>query len=208
MDHRTVKLGKRPARHDPRTLRLGDYLLPRLPTPKPRVDYTTKVPAGQWGMMANDKIGDCTCAAAGHMIEEWTAWSKPKMIVPADRDIVRAYSAITGYDPKDPATDQGPTSSTCSSIGVSKGLPATGSWPSSRSSRATTTTCAMRSSCSATATSASRYRSARRTNGSGPCLPAGRSDPGPPGRGAGTPSPSSATIPAPSRSWPGAHSSA
>src|SRR5579884_1536389 len=74
MDHRTVKLGKRPARHDPRTLRLGDYLLPRLPTPKPRVDYTTKVPAGQWGMMANDKIGDCTCAAAGHMIEEWTAW--------------------------------------------------------------------------------------------------------------------------------------
>ncbi len=107
MDHRTVKLGKRPARHDPRTLRLGDYLLPRLPTPKPRVDYTTKVPAGQWGMMANDKIGDCTCAAAGHMIEEWTAWSKPKMIVPADRDIVRAYSAITGYDPKDPATDQG-----------------------------------------------------------------------------------------------------
>jgi hypothetical protein len=58
MDHRAVQLGKRPGRHDPRTLRVGDSLLP--PTPRPRVDYTTKVPAGQWGMMANDRIGDCT----------------------------------------------------------------------------------------------------------------------------------------------------
>jgi hypothetical protein len=107
MDYRTVKLGKRPARHDPRTLELGNYLLPRLPEPKARIDYAAKVPAGEWGMMANDRIGDCTCAAAGHMIEEWTAWSKPRMVVPADRDIVKAYSAITGYDPKDPSTDQG-----------------------------------------------------------------------------------------------------
>jgi len=34
---------------------------------------------GTWGMMDNDQIGDCTCAAAGHLIMEWTAAAQSKM---------------------------------------------------------------------------------------------------------------------------------
>ena len=35
--------------------------------------------------MANDKYGDCTCAAAGQMIEEWTSNSGKTVIRPTSR---------------------------------------------------------------------------------------------------------------------------
>ena len=57
--------------------------------------------------MGNDKIGDCTCAAAGHLIMEWTSLAQPKMFTPTDPQIVAAYSAITGYNPKTGANDNG-----------------------------------------------------------------------------------------------------
>jgi hypothetical protein len=57
-------------------------------------------------MMDNDQIGDCTCAAAGHLIMEWTA-NASKMVTPTDQDIVTAYSAITGYNPVTGANDNG-----------------------------------------------------------------------------------------------------
>jgi len=60
-----------------------------------------------WGMMENDQIGDCTCAAAGHLIMEWTANSGKKMVTPTDKQIVAAYSAITGYNPSTGANDNG-----------------------------------------------------------------------------------------------------
>ena len=62
IDTRKLKLGKSTARHDPRTLLLASYVSHTLPTPPPAFDLTSKVKA--WGMMDNDQIGDCTCAAA------------------------------------------------------------------------------------------------------------------------------------------------
>jgi hypothetical protein len=62
---------------------------------------------GTWAMMDNDQIGDCTCAAAGHLIMEWTAAAQSKMATPADKQIVAAYSAITGYNPTTGANDNG-----------------------------------------------------------------------------------------------------
>ena len=73
-------MGKSVARHDPRTLLLASYVTPSLPTPPASFDLTSKVHA--WGMMDNDQIGDCTCAAAGHLIMEWTANAGKKMITP------------------------------------------------------------------------------------------------------------------------------
>jgi hypothetical protein len=58
-------------------------------------------------MMDNDQIGDCTCAAAGHLIMEWTANAGKKMVTPTDQQIVAAYSAITGYNPTTGANDNG-----------------------------------------------------------------------------------------------------
>jgi len=104
-DHSGMKLGKQTARHDPRTLQLGNYLrLETLPPPPPTADWSDRVQG--WGMMRNDAIGDCTCAAAGHLIMEWTA-NAGKEIVPSDADIVKAYSAITGYDPATGKNDNG-----------------------------------------------------------------------------------------------------
>jgi hypothetical protein len=98
------KLGRLPYRHDARRLLMAEYAA-SLPVPPPSCDWTEKVPV--WGMMANDSVGDCTCAGAGHLIVEWTA-NAGGIAYPTDADILAAYSAITGYDgtPGDD-TDQG-----------------------------------------------------------------------------------------------------
>jgi hypothetical protein len=106
IDPLKLKLGKHPARHDPRTLLLASYTTPALPTPPASFDLTTKVGAS-WGMMQNQLLGDCTCAAAGHLIMEWTANAGKKMITPTDKQIIAAYSAITGYNPTTGANDNG-----------------------------------------------------------------------------------------------------
>jgi hypothetical protein len=103
--HARVKLGKLPPKHDARTLQFANYIdgdkLPILPA---KYDWSSKVK--KWGMMKNDTLGDCTCAAAGHLIMEWTADNNVP-VVPADAAIVKAYSAITGYDPKTGKNDNG-----------------------------------------------------------------------------------------------------
>lgn len=106
IDPRKLKLGKLAARYDPRTLLLASYVTPALPVPPPSVDLTPKVGAS-WGMMDNDQIGDCTIAAAGHLLMEWTANAGKKMFTPTDKQIVSAYSAVTGYNPSTGANDNG-----------------------------------------------------------------------------------------------------
>jgi hypothetical protein len=106
IDPLKLKLGKGTARHDPRTLLMASYLTPALPTPPANFDLTSTVKS-PWGMMENDQIGDCTCAAAGHLIMEWTANAGKKMVVPTNKQIVAAYSAVTGYNPKTGANDNG-----------------------------------------------------------------------------------------------------
>jgi hypothetical protein len=106
IDPRKLKLGKTAARHDPRALLLATYITPELPAAPASFDVTSKMPA-DWGMMDNDQIGDCTCAAAGHLIMEWTANAGKKMVTPTDKQIVVAYSAITGYNPTTGANDNG-----------------------------------------------------------------------------------------------------
>jgi hypothetical protein len=105
IDPKKLKLGKAVARHDPRTLLLASYVSGTLPTPPTSLDLTTKVKS--WGMMENDQLGDCTCAAAGHLLMEWTANSGKKTFTPTDKQIVAAYSAITGYNPITGANDNG-----------------------------------------------------------------------------------------------------
>ncbi|HEY1678926.1 MAG TPA: hypothetical protein VGG04_14515 [Candidatus Sulfotelmatobacter sp.] len=105
IDPRKLKLGKSPARHDPRTLLLASYATTALPAAPATFDLTAKIKS--WGMMDNDQIGDCTCAAAGHLLMEWTANAGKKMFTPTDKQIVAAYSAITGYNPTTGANDNG-----------------------------------------------------------------------------------------------------
>ncbi|MGC2171598.1 MAG: hypothetical protein WA623_09450, partial [Candidatus Sulfotelmatobacter sp.] len=106
IDPLKLKLGKQAPRHDPRTLLFASYTTPALPAPPPALNVARKV-KGPWGMMDNDQIGDCTCAAAGHLIMEWTANAQSEMFTPSDQQIVAAYSAITGYNPVTGANDNG-----------------------------------------------------------------------------------------------------
>ena len=104
VDHSGLKLGKKPAHHDPRTLQMANYL--ELPAIPPAQDWTKKA-ASSWGMMLNDKLGDCTCAAVGHIIQAWTANAGPKEVVLPDQTILKTYEAVTGYKPSEPSTDRG-----------------------------------------------------------------------------------------------------
>jgi hypothetical protein len=104
VDHSRNKLGKRPARHDARTLQMANYL--ELPTIPPVRDWTQKA-AANWGMMLNDQLGDCTCAATAHLIQAWTSNAGPKEITLPDAAVLKAYEAVGGYNPKEPDTDRG-----------------------------------------------------------------------------------------------------
>lgn len=105
MSSRLGKLGRKPARHDPLTLPFARYLTGELPAPPESVDLTQGV--GSWPMMGNDELGDCTCAAAGHLIEAWTQAAKGAAQVIPDSAVLAAYEAVGGYVPGDPSTDQG-----------------------------------------------------------------------------------------------------
>jgi hypothetical protein len=106
IDPLKLKLGKHPPRHDPRTLQFATYATAALAAPPPSLDLTTKVKV-PWGMMDNAQVGDCTCAAAGHLMMEWSANAKSKTFTPSDAQIIAAYSAVTGYNPKTGANDNG-----------------------------------------------------------------------------------------------------
>lgn len=98
-----MKLGKGAVKHDARTLLFADYAT-KLPTPPASYSWDEKIK--KWGMMLNDSIGDCTIATAGHLIMSWSA-SQNKLTVIPDSEVIKAYSAITGYNPKTGLNDNG-----------------------------------------------------------------------------------------------------
>ena len=98
------KLGRLPAKFDSRTLKFARYSS-ALPTPPSHVNWASKV--ASWTMMDNDQIGDCTIAAAGHMVELWTNDEAGKAVIIPNSQIVAAYSAISGYNPVTGANDNG-----------------------------------------------------------------------------------------------------
>ena len=66
-DHSQMKLGRKAVKTDTRTLRLAKYLTPVLPPPPPAADWTKGI--ASWGMMLNDKLGDCTIAGVAHAVK-------------------------------------------------------------------------------------------------------------------------------------------
>ena len=72
---------------------------PILPDPPEELDLTNG--RTDWGVMLNNNLGDCTCAALGHLIQVWTGITVP------DSAILSTYEGACGYNPADPNTDQG-----------------------------------------------------------------------------------------------------
>ncbi len=93
------KLGKLAPRVDVRTLLLSRYVdRAALPAPPATLDLTAHV--GEWPMYANDRIGDCTVAAAGHMIEAWTAAAHGEAVEVTESAVLRAFDRVKLVDPQ------------------------------------------------------------------------------------------------------------
>ena len=94
----TQRLGKLPVRTDVRTLSLGRYVdSARLPSPPDAFDETSGV--AEWPMYANDRIGDCTTAAAAHMIEAWTSAGRGHAVEISERSVLDAFDHVKLVDP-------------------------------------------------------------------------------------------------------------
>jgi hypothetical protein len=119
MPRQAGKYGRQPFDRSRPHLTLERYLDPRTSLSRAglppvaltaEVDRATKVPS--WPMFCNDTLGCCTIAGLGHMFNAWTAYAAGTELQIADAEILRAYSAVGGYDPNagppgDNPTDQG-----------------------------------------------------------------------------------------------------
>ena len=100
------KLGANLAAPRPR-LKFEDYLRPT-PLPTPPAVFGHQNLITEWGMLGNDTVGDCAVAGPAHLSMLWARMGGRQARFD-DASVLAAYSAITGYDPADPATDQGST---------------------------------------------------------------------------------------------------
>ena len=107
-DYSQLKLGKGPARLKPQTLRLGKYLTGEFPPLPEELDNSRGIRTG-WGMLANDRLGCCTISGIGHAIQSWrlSLPGQSSLISIPDKAIETYYSVWDGWNPLDPATDQG-----------------------------------------------------------------------------------------------------
>jgi len=94
------RLGKLPPKYDPRTLRLARYIEKRKVPKIPQAHNLSKRTLARFptlGMMRNDALGDCTCAAIGHSFQTWEAYgAKGNAAVwqPSDDDVVAVYNKV------------------------------------------------------------------------------------------------------------------
>jgi hypothetical protein len=92
------QLGKLPARTDVRTISLARYVdTSKLPPPPDTFDEAARVT--DWPVYANDRIGDCTTAAAGHMIEAWTAAAHGEAVEIPESAVLEAFDHVKQVDP-------------------------------------------------------------------------------------------------------------
>lgn len=101
------KTGRLPRQHNPAVPHLSSLIAgQKLPPPPSTVNYLAAMP-NSLGMMLNDQLGDCTCAAIYHAIQVWTFVASGHMQTNPDSDVLKTYEEFCGYDPMDPSTDQG-----------------------------------------------------------------------------------------------------
>jgi len=103
-----IKFGrKRPAARCPR-MSLKNYLTGALPVTPPAIcDYSQKALKALTQMYLNDQLGDCVIAGGYHVEGTETGNATGTPFIATSQQIINDYSAIGGYNPKDPNSDQG-----------------------------------------------------------------------------------------------------
>ena len=110
------KLGKKPAKIDPRTLKLSKYLADDIPAAPLNVDYTMGIT--DFGMMLNgpntygngvpsDGLGNCTICTLAHAEQIWSAAARDTEMTPSDSMVLERYEDWCGYVLGDESTDNG-----------------------------------------------------------------------------------------------------
>jgi hypothetical protein len=100
---RTVKFGCLPPRAPIKRM-LREYLTTvPLPPPPPSTNYRADAGPSLIQMFVNGLLGCCVISGRYHNIGLWTGGA----FIASDAQVIRDYSAITGYDPGNPATDRG-----------------------------------------------------------------------------------------------------
>jgi hypothetical protein len=101
------KLGKKPATYDKRDLLFVSYEKPAsvsLPHVPKRFGHGSLV--SSWGMLGNDQYGDCVFAGSAHETMLWNAEANHNVSF-NDTSVLSDYSAVTGFNPANPNSDQG-----------------------------------------------------------------------------------------------------
>ena len=88
------RLGKHPKKVDRRTLKMRIYLSAALPPAPAAVTHERKVT--EWRVYGNHEYPDCTVAAVGHMVEDWTANTRSAPVIIPDSEILAAYNLLSG----------------------------------------------------------------------------------------------------------------
>jgi hypothetical protein len=105
-DGRTIRLGRRrPVARGPR-LSLHNYIRSSMPQPPPSCDYSAPAAPALENPYENDQLGDCVIAGGYHVVGTLTG-NAGDLFTATTSQIIADYSAIGGYIPGDPSTDNG-----------------------------------------------------------------------------------------------------
>lgn len=125
-DGRTFKMGRRPPLARGPRLSLRNYLGADLPNPPHSIDYAKHGGPSLRQVLLNDHLGDCTAAGVFH-IQGLLEGNRGFQHTWTDHAVERFYSWTTGYNPRDPSTDQGGDEVTVLNFWKQHGLLADGS---------------------------------------------------------------------------------
>jgi hypothetical protein len=126
----TPKLGRLPRLHDPNipqleALRKRHHHKVHDPAPVTGADWLAKVDLNGLGMMLNDTLGCCVEAGSFHAIQVLSSYMNRDglEITETDACVLKAYEEAAGYNPADPATDQGTDMQTYLKYWLNTGIP-------------------------------------------------------------------------------------
>lgn len=104
--NRNIVFGRKRPHPGAQCLHLRNYLRSSLPTPPPSADYTSKASQELSNIDENDSLGDCVIAGGYHIVGVETG-NAGNQFIATNAQITKDYTAIGGYIPGNPNTDNG-----------------------------------------------------------------------------------------------------
>ena len=102
----TLKLGLQPFVPSNRDALFSTFTTTQMPKLPSHFGHSSLLPS-DIGMFGNDRLGDCAAAEAAHGVMLTSQLGGNPMARFTDKEVIAFYSAVTGYNPADPNSDQG-----------------------------------------------------------------------------------------------------